>query len=356
MEYGTRRVAALHGDGHIRPVEQKTPDLKPGSVRVEVHASLVSPGTEVGGWRGLAARRNSPDAGSGPKPFGYSNSGVILEVGQGVTELQPGDRVACIGAGYAQHTDFAVVPHNLTAKLPDSVTHVQGAYSMLMATALHALRRADIGFGGYYGIVGLGLLGQLAAQLHRLAGHYVIGWDHIEGRTSIAKRCGAHATVTIGKEDPIPATRDFTGGFGLDGGLVAFGGDGSSAMQTLSHCLKRSPDGHRMGTVVVVGNADFSYKDIEAAGMGNVDIRRAARTGPGYHDEGWELGDEYPSVFMRWTTTTNLELCLKLVSEGKIEVDALTTHTIPFDRVDELTSEALQDPDSMLGVVFVQKS
>ncbi len=58
--------------------EYEEPPLEPESIAVEVHASLVSPGSEIGGWRGLAEKRTSPDKGSEPRPFGYSNAGVVL--------------------------------------------------------------------------------------------------------------------------------------------------------------------------------------------------------------------------------------------------------------------------------------
>ncbi len=350
----TRKVAARFGDGHIRLIEDKVPDLKAGAIVVSVEASLVSPGTEVGGWRKLRAQRENPDKTSSPTPFGYSNAGVVLAVGEGVTRFKAGDRVACIGGGYALHTDTAVVPHNLAVRLPNEVTYLEGSYAMLMATAMHALRRADVGFGESYAIVGLGILGQIAAQLHKLAGNYVIGWDTIGFRTRLARELGIDAAVTVGDRDPVAETSEFTGGNGLDGGLIAFGGDASKAVQDLSRCMKRSPDTHTMGVIVVVGGADFSYGDHGKAGMSNIDIRRAARTGSGYHDESWEYGDPYPPVLMRWTTTTNLELCRRLVAEKRLDVDSLTTHRIPLDRVDEETFLALDDPDSMMGVVFIR--
>jgi threonine dehydrogenase-like Zn-dependent dehydrogenase len=349
-----RKVAARFGDGHIRLIEEDVPALKAESIAVEVHASLVSPGSEVGGWRGMAQRRQSPDTSVQPRPFGYSNAGVVIAVSDGVTRFKPGDRVACVGNGFAMHADTAVVPHNLAVHLPDNATYAQGSYAMLMGTALHALRRAALGFGESYAVVGLGLVGQLAAQLHRLAGNPVIGWDTIALRTDIARKCGIDATATVGPEDPVAITRDFTGGYGLDGGLISFGGEAGKAVQDLVRCMKKFPDNHPAGTVVVVGNARFTYQDHEPVGMTNIDIRRASRTGYGYHDDDWEFGASYPPVAMRWTTTTNLELCMRLVADGKLDVDTLTTHVIPLDDVDEGTSAAIEDPDSMLGVVFVR--
>ena len=140
----------------------------------------------------------------------------------------------------------------------------------------------------------------------------------------------------------------------MDGGLIAFGGDAGQAIRNLAHCMRRCPDTHPSGTIVVVGGSNFEYRDHENAGMTNIDIRRAARTGAGYHDEAWEYGAPYPPVFMRWTTTTNLELCMRLIAESRVDVDTLTTHVIPLSDVDEATSAAMDDPDSMLGVVFVR--
>lgn len=327
------------------------PCVKPGALLVEVHASLVSPGTELGGWRALNDKRKDPESHAKPRPFGYSNAGIVREVGKGVKEFKPGARVACIGAGYACHTDYSVAPHNLCFPLPDSVTFSQGSYAMLSATALHALRRGEPEFGEFAAVVGLGIVGQLTAQLYRLAGNFVIGWDTIPFRIELARKWGINAAVNIGKENEIDVTKRFTNGYGLDTGVLAFGGNGNNALQSLEKCMKRSPDGHPMGRIVVVGGTRFDY----TGSTTNIDIRRASRTGPGYHDEAWEFGQDYPRVFMRWTTRTNIELCLRLMAERRLDVDVLTTHTIPLKHADKEISAILDAPDSILGVVFVRK-
>ena len=350
-----RKVAAVCGDGRLRVLEEDVPPIETGTLLVEVHASLVSPGTEVGGWRNLAARRRNPDRDAEPRPFGYSNAGVVLEVGEGAEEFAPGDRVACIGGGCALHTDYAVAPHNLCVRLPDGVTFAQGSYAMLLATAMHALRRGAPEFGESVAVVGLGILGLLTARLYQLAGNYVIGWDLIPFRANLARKWGADAAVIVGEEDEVEATMAFTNGYGLDAGVLAFGGEGDAAMRSLGKCMKRAPDGHPMGRITIVGNLSFQYGSHEPLGMTNVDIRRASRTGFGYHDEAWEVGAPYPPVVMRWTTRTNLELCMRLLAEKKVDVDALTTHVVPLDCIDERSSEALDDPDAILGMVFTPR-
>ncbi|MBT3275750.1 MAG: hypothetical protein HN368_21545 [Spirochaetales bacterium] len=346
-----RKVAAATGDGRVTLLEEPVPDVKPGWVLVEVFNSLVSPGTEVGGWQRFREKANNPDARAEPSRFGYSNAGIVAEVGEGVNTVKPGDRVAAVGAGYALHTDYALIPHNLCFVLPDNVSFSNGSYAMLAATALHALRRGEPEFGEFTAVVGLGIVGQLSAMLYQLAGNFVIGWDTITHRRDIAKKWGIHDTVHVGSEDSANKTMAFTKGSGLDTAVVAFGGNANKAYTDLEKCFKLSPDTHRMGRIIVVGGATFDY----SSGMTNLDIRRASRIGPGYHDEKWEVGPDYPSVFMRWTTRTNVDLCLRLISEQKLAVDTLTTHTIPFEHVAEGIADAIQTPETMLGVVFRMK-
>ena len=345
---GKLTVAAVMPDGRIGLVEEDIPETPAGCVLLEVKSSLVSPGSELQGWRGLARGDSRAGSGGPPMPFGYSNAGVVMETGRGVNELRPGDRVAAIGGGYARHATHALVPQNLCVALPDGVTFDQGAYAMLAATAVHALRRGDPGFGEFCCIVGLGLLGQLTARMYQLAGSYVIGWDMIAKRRQIAAAWGIDAVVHSGREDEVEATLAFTGGGGLDSAVLAFGGDATEAVAKLTQCMKLSPDGHQMGQITVVGGANI---DLPAT-LWNVDIRRASRTGPGYHDEAWERGEGYPPVFMRWTTKTNLELCMRLIAEGKLDVDCLTTHKIPLERAEEEIAAIIDDPDEILGLVF----
>lgn len=344
-----RRVAARTGDGRIITIEEPVPDLTPGTVLVEVHASLVSPGTELGGWETLLAARKNPRPDAKPSPFGYSNAGVVLNVGPGAEEFKPGDRVACIGGGAALHTDYAVVPHNLCVALPDEVAFEQGAYAMLAATAVHALRRGTPEFGEFWAVAGLGLLGQLTAQVLKIAGNFVVGWDTLAFRTRLAAKCGLGATVLVGKEDVVAATRAFTGGRGLDGAVVAFGGDGNSAIQSICQSLRVTSDGHTAGRIVVVGNPSFDWP---LRASSNAEVRQAGRTGPGYHDAAWETGAPYPAVYMRWNTRTNLELAMRLIADGRLKVDPLTTHTIPLDDVEAGIDDIIKNPGKILGVVF----
>ncbi len=343
-----RKVAVSSGDGRIRVVEQEIPLLGQGLVMVKVHASLISPGTELGGWRHYSALRETPDPSRPETPFGYSNAGTVLAVGDGVRAVAVGDRVACMGWGCALHADYAVIPQNLCVTLPDNVTFAQGSYLALAGTALQTVRRCEPILGEWFCVAGLGLVGLLTARLLQLSGAFVIGWSRGAARVDIARRWGIDASVDVAKSDGVTATQDFTGGAGLDGAVVAFGGDADSTLRSIERCMKVSPDGHAMGRIAVVGGATFEFTTLGS----NLDYRRISRTGPGYHDHAWELGEDYPSVFVRWDTMSNLRLCARLISEGRLDVDSLTTHRIPLSDAERRVDAILDDPASILGVVF----
>jgi NADPH:quinone reductase-like Zn-dependent oxidoreductase len=112
-----------------------------------------------------------------PVPMGYSTAGVAIEVGQGVTGIYPGTRVACAGAGYANHAEVVCVPKNLVAAVPTGVTLEAACSTTLCAIALQGVRTGEVTLGENVGVVGLGLLGQLTVQLLKAAGCNVLGID-----------------------------------------------------------------------------------------------------------------------------------------------------------------------------------
>jgi threonine dehydrogenase-like Zn-dependent dehydrogenase len=344
----TRNVIAVHGDGQLRRIEEPMPGLDPGTVLIQVKASLVSPGSELGGgWEALRERQLNPDD-RAPRKIGYSNAGIVLRTGAGVDRFKPGDRVCCVGNNYAQHADYAVVPQNLVVLMPASVTYAQASYAMLLATGLQAVRRGKPEMGDYVAVAGLGLVGLLTARLFQLAGCRVSGWDMNEVRLEFALQLGIRNTVRVGDEDPAQRMREWTGGTGLDHGVVAIGGNVERAYDALMASMKVTPDGHAMGNLIVVGGAEFPYKK----NLSNVNVVRSSRTGPGYHDKAWERGADYPPVHLRWHTRNNLEYCLELIAEGQVNVDALTTHTVPFVEVEAQTEAITREPEKVLGMVF----
>ena len=127
-----------------------------------------------------------------PKPLGYSCSGVVIEVGENGGIFQVGDRVACAGAGYANHAEYNFVPKNLAVKIPTNVSFEDASYATLGAIALQGIRQADLRLGESCVVIGLGLLGQLTIQMLNVAGIKTIGLDISQQAVTLAKKSGAH--------------------------------------------------------------------------------------------------------------------------------------------------------------------
>lgn len=345
-----KRICAFYNyKGEIFVEEEPIPKLKEGEVLVKVYASLISPGTELGNIKRL---RENPDPSKFKKrPFGYSNSGEIIDIGKGCKNFKIGQKVACMGAGYALHTNYACIPKNLCVPIPEEVSYEEGSFCHLGATALWAVRRGKLQIGENIAVLGLGIIGQLVCQLSKISGCHVIGWDRYELRLKKALENGADKVVNIDKENVVKETIEFSRNYGIDTGFICFGGQGDYALNLLLQTMKIAPDTHKMGKIVIVGGVelkmDFPTK------FGNIDIYPSSRTGPGYHDEKWEYGNDYPSVFVQWTTKRNLEEILLLIEKKKINVKSLITDRFSLVNIKEACEKLINYPDESLAIVLI---
>ena len=133
-------------------------------------------------------------------PMGYSASGVVVESGSKL--FQKGDRVACMGVGYANHAGYIAAPVNLAVKIPDKVSFENASTAALGCIAMQGIRRADVKLGEYVVISGMGILGQLASRFALASGATVIATDIDDRRLSIAKKNGINYVINA-KEDVV---------------------------------------------------------------------------------------------------------------------------------------------------------
>jgi threonine dehydrogenase-like Zn-dependent dehydrogenase len=152
------------------------------------------------------------------RPLGYSSAGRVIEIGQGVTDLAVGDWVACAGAGYANHAEVIAVPRNLVARIPQGVDVKHAAFATLGAIAMQGIRRASLTPGESVIVIGLGLIGQIAALILKQYGFNVLGIDVNPRQVERTKHLGIRA-LTL-DEDVRGAAKEISGGYGVDAVIV----------------------------------------------------------------------------------------------------------------------------------------
>jgi predicted dehydrogenase/threonine dehydrogenase-like Zn-dependent dehydrogenase len=254
-------------------------------------------------------------------PTGYSAAGVVVDVGAEVDGFSVGDRVACAGAGIANHAELIDVPVNLVVRVPDDVGLDDAATVTLGAIALQGVRRAEPKLGDVVGVIGLGILGQLTVQLLRANGCRVVVTDLNTERVAQAVAHGAEdATGEFAER-----VRALSDGFGADAVIVTAATSSSAPMHDAAQACRRK------GRVVVVGDVglELERSDLYAK---ELDVLMSTSYGPGRYDEAYELeGHDYPIAYVRWTETRNMAEYLRLLEAGAVRLADLPRQTYVVD-------------------------
>ena len=251
-----------------------------------------------------------------PIPLGYSLAGEVIEAGA-AAGVRPGARVACAGAGIANHAEYNAVPKNLMVPIPEGVSDQDASFVTLGAIALQGVRVAAPTLGERVVVSGLGLIGLLTVQLLRANGCRVLGFDPNPDRAALALELGADAAVSAGLA---AAAAGFTGGHGADAVIV-------TASTKSSEPVNQAAEISRMkGRVVVVGLVGMSI-DRDPFYKRELDLRLSMSYGPGRYDPAYEReGQDYPLPYVRWTEQRNMSAFLELVAAGRVTPSRLVTH------------------------------
>jgi predicted dehydrogenase/threonine dehydrogenase-like Zn-dependent dehydrogenase len=369
-----KQIAQNYKSGSLGLVEVPPPALQAGMVRVRTVCSLVSPGTE--GTKVSEAKmsllqkaRARPEQvkqvlatmkQQGVKstyhkvmnkldslsPLGYSASGVVEAIGDGVEGFHVGQKVAIAGAGYANHAEVNVVPKQLCAPVPEGVDMAHAAFTTMGIIALHGFRQGEMRLGETAVVIGLGMVGQLVGQMAMAAGVNVIGIDLDAERCATARACGFAAAGSPSDANIKESLKRLTGGAGAD---VVFLALGTSSNQPLMDALGMVRD---KGRIVCVGVAkmDVPYNQ---SFKKEIDFRFSRSYGPGRYDPNYEeLGRDYPIGYVRWTEGRNMGAVLSLMAQGKLSLDPLMSQRAAFADAPELYDKMYQGELGGLSVVF----
>jgi len=359
--------------GELELVEVPAPAPAAGQVLVANHFSVVSPGTEKMALdfarKSLVAKaRSRPDLVKqvlrklqhegpmptyravttrleAPQPLGYACAGVVVAAGEGVERFAPGDRVACAGAGYANHAELVTVPENLVVHVPGELALEKAAYATLGAIAMQGVRVADPRLGEVAAVIGLGLIGQLAVQLLRAAGCRVLAIDIDPRRVEEARGLGATWGALPG-DDHEAWKNHATEGFGADFSIVTAASDSSEPIQLAADLCRMK------GRVAIVGATAMDL-DRRSFYEKELELRMSMSYGPGRYDRRYEeLGLDYPISYVRWTENRNLQAFVNLAAAGDVDPGKLDAAVVDFDDA-EASYEALAKGERKnLAIIF----
>lgn len=332
------------------------PTVGPRNVVVRVSRSCVSVGTEMAGVKmsalplyrralkqphhvkkALAAMKDQGvgrvykqikgrlDAGL---PTGYSAAGTVMAVGDEVEGFKVGDRVACAGAGIANHAEVIEVPVNLTVSMPDGLDFDRAATVTLGAIALQGVRRAQPTLGETAVVIGLGILGQITAQLLAANGCRVIGTDVDDKRIETARQNGMHVGLNA-RDDIVGRIVKLTDGMGADLVIITAASSSSDIIaQAFNACRRKA-------RVVVVGDVglNIARADIYAK---ELDVLISTSYGPGRYDPVYEEeGADYPFGYVRWTENRNMGEYLRQLRENALTLDNMLEPPVDIARAEE---------------------
>lgn len=334
--------------------EVPVPQVKSGSVLIKTSCSLVSLGTErmlveFGKASLIDKARQQPDKVKQvldkiktdgvqptieavfnklghPLPLGYCNSGTVVAIGNGVTEFKVGDRVASNG----QHAEYVCVPKNLVAKIPENVSDEEAAFTVIGSIGLQGIRLINPQLGETVVVIGLGLIGLIAAQLLQANGCRVIGIDFDEEKVQLAREKNIIGINPTKGTDPVKYVLEETASYGADAILI------TASTKTDKVIHQAAEMSRKKGRIVLVGviglglrRDDFYKKELS--------FQVSCSYGPGRYDDDYEnRGIDYPLPFVRWTEKRNFETVLQAIAMGRIDVKSLITEEVKLDNYKEI--------------------
>ena len=355
-----KQVVQPAAGGPVEVLDVPCPLVGPAEVLVRTTASVISPGTEraitalaqaslLGKARtrpdlvrqmihkarkdGLAATAQAVRSRlASDVPLGYSAAGIVVEAGTAVSGIQVGQLVATGGAGKACHAEYQAVPGLLCAPVPEGVPPRDAAFATIGAIAMHALRLSDPGPGAKVVVIGLGLIGQLAARLAMAAGCDVVGIDPAPYPRQVAATAGVLA-LDEQQQETVDRVLAWSRGRGADAVLVCAAGKSSwPVMRSPALCRDRA-------AVVIVGDTGLELRRA-AFYQREISLRFARSYGPGRYELPYEeWGVDYPAGQVRWTEGRNQEAVLDLLAARRLQVSDLITHS--FDIGDAISAYRL---------------
>ena len=323
--------------GRTELLEMPVPALKENEVRIQTAYSAISTGTEKANITGdvsMPGMRGKKVENVFPRYLGYSESGIVEEVGAAVTGLKPGDRVMSF---WGHHCQYQVLPESQVIRIPDEVDLLDAAFVFIGTFPLAAVRKVAVEVGESAMVVGLGILGQMSVQLLRIAGAApVIAVNRGDARRELALKLGADYAFNPNDADFEQKVRELTDGKGV-AAMIEVTRNGPALNQGL-RCMAK------MGRVALLGctrrpsEVDFYY-DVHLPGVALFGAHTFARP-------------EVESYPHHWTHQDDCKALLKLMQMGRLDLRPLVQEIHSPAECTDVYSRLVNDKDFPIGVAF----
>lgn len=318
----------------VETVEEKfTLQIGDQEVLVKKIYTLISPGTELAMLSGNESWFPMPGI------PGYAAVSEIVEVGEGVTEFNSGDIVF----HYGNHTKYEVVSIRGTfLKVPENLDLKWVPFTRMATVATTAIRVSNIEFGDYVSVTGLGLIGNMAAQLAHLQGATVIGIDLSGDRLRIAEQCGVINVISGGKDSVKEQIADITHGKGVSTHIEATGVP-QVAVQSLEWIAK-------LGEIIFLGSPRGEYNTDVTEILNYCHLYgRGCITFKGAHE--WRYPTE-PNEFVKHSLVRNSNIVFELMKQKRLQVEPLISHVLKPEEAKKAYEGLRLNKDQYSGVLF----
>lgn len=328
----------------LEPVEIDPSDLKPKEALVRAEYSIISAGTEGSFYSNLMAQtppiyRSKPVI--YPARTGYGHVGRVVAVGSEVKSVKPGDRVLSFSR---QASLVRVDTSRFAMPVPEEVDGRRAVFTRMAGVAITALRVSTASAGDTVAVVGLGLVGNLCAQLMQLAGCDVIAFDVAPQRLELARACGIKNVHNPHGEDPIEVTRRWVGAKDDRGGArIVIEAIGRSEL-----CVQAVEMAGRHGEVVLLGSPRAPFVGDLTPMLARTHLLAIKIIGA----LEWTFPIPEETERARHTITENYRQILKWITEERLVVDPLRTHVLSPQQCQEAYYGLAHHKDDYLGVVF----
>ena len=319
-----------------RSIELEEFELDPlpdNGILVRNEYTAVSIGTEIYNWEHGCEPGMTPTF---PHLTGYCNAGVVLDVGKDVSDVKPGDRIA----GQGDHASHAILTDGspLHQEVPESVSSKAAAFMVMGAIAMHGNRVAGIELGESVVVVGLGVVGQLAATLAHLSGGMpVIAIDLDDFRLQKAGARGLDTCVDPNTVEDLPAVvREHCT---EDGSNVVIEATGNPAVYPTAVKLACTA-----GRVVALGSPRGK---VEMDFFADVHLREVSIIGAFQ-----PMTPDADHTYYHWAKGRERGLVMRLMSSGRLPVEDLITHVAKPEHCQETFCMLADAPQDALGVIF----